>query len=135
MRTSGWLSNMGCQAVRETGWKIDHVTVVGLNASTALWIEGVNHSITNSIFYNGHIVLPDGLANSSNNCQWKTDGNTSAIAGKTIDPHFITDISSFSDSTSLEQIAKANYALQPNSPCTDKGSSITSVAQLISGSL
>ena len=125
---------MGYPAVRETGWKIDHVTVVGLNASTALWIEGVNHSVTNSIFYNGHIVLPDGLAISSNNCQWKTDGNTSAIAGKTINPQFITNISSFSDSTPLEQIANANFALQPNSLCAGKGSSITSVAQLIAGS-
>ncbi len=126
---------MGYPAVRETGWKIDHVTVVGLNVSTALWIEGVNHSVTNSIFYNGHIVLPDGLANSSNNCQWKTDGNTSAIVGKTINPHFMTNISSFSDSTPLEQIANANFALQPNSLCAGKGSSITSVAQLIAGSL
>ena len=125
---------MGYSGLKEVGWKIDHVTVVGVNASIALWIEGVNHSVINSIFYNGHIVLPDGLANSSSNCQWKTDGNTSAIVGRTIDPQFITDISSFSDSTPLEQIANANFALQPNSPCAGEGSSITSVAQLIAAS-
>jgi len=125
---------MGYSGLKEVGWKIDHVTVVSVKASIALWIEGVNHSVTNSIFYNGHVVLPDGLANSSNNCQWETDGNTSAIAGKTINPQFINDISSFSDATPLEQIANANFALQPNSPCAGEGASITSVAQLIAAS-
>lgn len=125
---------MGYSGLKESGWKIDRVTEVGINPSVALWIEGVNHSVTNSIFYNGHIVLPDGLAHSSGNCQWKTDGNTSAIVGQTIDPQFITNVSSWSDSTPLAQIASANFAVQPNSPCTGKGSTITSVAQLIAGS-
>lgn len=125
---------MGYAGLKESGWHIDRVTVVGINPSVALWVEGVNHSITNSIFYNGHIVLPDGLAHSSGNCQWNTDGNTTAIAGQTIDPQFITNVSSFSDSTPLAQIANANFAVQPNSPCAGKGSTITSVAQLIAGS-
>jgi hypothetical protein len=125
---------MGYPGLKETGWNIDHVTVVGLKLSVALWVEGDHHSITNSIFYNGHIILPDGLANASGNCQWNTDGNTSAIEGQTVDPQFMTDASSFNDSTPLVQMADANFAVQPNSPCAGLGSSITSVTQLIAWS-
>ncbi len=122
---------MGYSGIKETGWNIDHVTVIGLKSTVALWLEGGNNSVTNSIFVNGHIVLPDGLANASGNCQWNTDGITAALEGQTVDPQFMTDSSSFNDSTPLVQIAGTNFAVQPNSPCAGKGSSITSATQLI----
>lgn len=73
----------------------------------------------------------DGLAASSGNCQWKTNHDTAAIVGMTADPEFVMDVSSFDDSTPLAQIANTNFALQAGSPCKGKGSSITSVTQLI----
>ncbi len=114
---------------KEHAWTIDHVTVYSQN--TSVWVDGSANSITNSVFYGGHMWLPDGLANSSRNCQWKTDTNTSAVTGKTVDPQFVTDVSGYTTTTPLITIEQANFALQPTSPCLGAGSSITSVAQFL----
>jgi hypothetical protein len=112
---------------------LDHDTVIsqgkGISGGTyeALFLEGSNNTVTNSIFYDGIVYLPDGLARSAGNCQWKTTGDTRAIVGQTIDPQFVTDISSYTYSTSLAAMADENLALQPTSPCKGAGSSITSV--------
>jgi hypothetical protein len=125
---------MGYSNVKEKNWTLDHVTVFSPNNAIAIWLEGSGHVVTNSIFYEGQFVLPDGLATSSGNCQWHTNHNTGAIIGQTADPKFVIDVSTFDASTPLAQIANANYALQAGSPCAGKGSSITSVAQLINSS-
>jgi hypothetical protein len=122
---------MGYPNVKEHNWTLDHDTVVSPGDAIAIWLEGSGHVVTNSIFYEGQIILPDGLAASSDNCEWQTNHNTAAVAGITADPGFVTDASSFGVSTTLAQIAAGDYALKPGSPCAGKGSSITSVAQLI----
>ncbi len=118
---------MGYPSLKEHNWTLDHVTVFSPGNAIALWIEGSGHSVTNSIFYGGQILLPDGLAASSGNCQWNTSHNTTALVGQTLDPRLVTDVSTFNVTTPLAQIANAHFALQANSPCAGKGSSITSV--------
>lgn len=122
---------MGYSYLKESNWTLDHDTIISPANAIAIWVEGTGHVVTNSIFYEGQIILPDGLAASSGNCQWNTNHDTAALAGITADPEFVTNAASFGDSTPLAQIASGNYALQPGSPCTGKGSSITSVARLI----
>jgi hypothetical protein len=136
--TNKVINIMGFPRIRESNWIIDHVTVItpgsGQAESQSLFLEGSNLTVTNSIFYGGQIYLPDGLATSMNNCQWRTVGHTSSIIGQTIDPRFVTDVSAFSASTPLAQIANASFALRSDSPCAGRGSSITSVVQLIHSS-
>jgi hypothetical protein len=122
---------MGYSYLKEHDWTLDHDTVFSPGNAIAIWVEGTGHTVTNSIFYGGQILLPDGLAVSSGNCQWQTNHNTAEIGGLAADPEFMTDVSSFGDSTPLAQIADANFALQAGSPCAGKGSAIHSVAQLI----
>lgn len=122
---------MGYSYLKEHNWMLDHVTIVSPGNAIAIWVEGTGHVVTNSIFYGGQIFLPDGLDASSGNCQWKTNHDTTAIVGMIADPEFVTDASAFGDSTPLALIASGNFSLQQGSPCAGKGSSITSVAQLI----
>src|SRR6266567_4437400 len=83
----------GFPKLKESNWLLDHVTVIGPFPAVGVWLEGSGHVITNSIFYGGHILLPDGLAHSFGNCQWKTDGDTKAIEGKTTDPQLVSNVS------------------------------------------
>ena len=132
---------MGYPQVQESGWVLDHDTVftpgIGLTASngvpggSALFLQGSNNTVTNSIFYGGLVYLPDGLVGAANNCQWKMTGGAPAISGQTVDPKFVTDVSSFNVSTPLAAIADADFALQPASPCKGLGSSITSLNRLL----
>ena len=133
---------LGYPQVLETGWVIDHVTAVtqgsGISGGTyaALFLQGSNNRVTNSIFYDGLVYLPDGLVKAAGNCQWKTTGDTSALGGQTVNPQFTTDISSYNYNTPLATAANADYALRPASTCKGAGSSITSVnrfLQLVSG--
>lgn len=118
------LNIMSYSGIKSNGWVIDHVTSHCLNDYTGvcLWLEGSNHTITNSIFVGSRLVLPDGLDNYSGNCQWET---SDFELGQTVNPLF-TNVNN-TDPFSLD-----NYALLPNSPCLGKGSSITSVSQLLS---
>jgi hypothetical protein len=133
---------LGYPQVLETGWVIDHVTAItqgsGISGGTyeALFLQGSNNRVTNSIFYDGLIYLPDGLVKAAGNCQWKTTGDTSALGGQTVNPQFTTDISSYNYNTPLATTANADYALRLASTCKGAGSSITSVnrfLQLVSG--
>jgi hypothetical protein len=127
---------LGYEHVKETGWVIDHDTVVtfgsGTGVAEGLFLEGSNNSVTNTIFYKGLVYVPDGLAAASGNCSWQTEWTNSAYAGQVADPRFVTDVSGFNGATSLTSLANANYALQPSSPCIGAGSSITSTAQFLS---
>jgi hypothetical protein len=123
---------MGYPGVPETGWIIDHVTVATFNTTgSALQLDGSGNNVTNSIFYGGQIWR-DGYSNPTGNCQWNTSGHTALIGGQTVDPKFMTDVSSYTKNTPYLTIKNANYALQPTSPCKGSGSSITSVAQFLS---
>lgn len=122
---------MGYPAVKESRWTLDRDTIISPGNAIAIWVEGTGHVVTNSILYGGQVLLPDGLAASSGNCQWNTNHDTTALPGMTANPGFVTNASSFGDSTPLAQLANGNYSLRPGSPCAGKGSSITSVARLI----
>lgn len=118
------LNIMGYPDVKSRGWIIDNVTSHCPTHYTGvcLWLEGTDHTVTNSIFSGSQIILPDGLDTYSGNCQWNSEG---FILGQNVDPLF-TDVDEF-DPFSLD-----DYSLLPISPCTGKGSSITSVSQLLS---
>lgn len=130
--TNKVINIMGYSGMKEQNWTIDHVTVFSPGNAIGIWLEGSGHVVTNSIFYSGQVVLPDGLASSSGNCQWQTTKNTSTIVGQTVDPMFVDNVAALPQDPPLAQIANTNFALQAASPCAGKGSSVTSVAQLIS---
>lgn len=113
----------GYPDLKSRNWVIDHVTSYCLEGYTGvcLWLEGTNHTVTNSIFSGSQLVLPDGLATSSGNCQWRSEGFE---LGLEADPRF-TAVNK-TDPFSLD-----DYALLPGSPCAGKGSGITSVDQLM----
>lgn len=103
-------------------WQIDHATFHCPNTKGhCLRINNPTHSITNSIFYDAKITFHDGLNSYHGNCQWLTEGFN---IGETVDPQF-TRITS--DPFSLD-----DYQLKSGSPCRGKGSTITSVQQLLS---
>ena len=135
--------------INNKNWQVDHVTSFltpagnpyigtgrtppGGTSHAAFYIDGTGTSIVNSVIYGGNIHLPNG-ATGSGNCQWQTTNYTSAIAGQTIDPKFVTDVSNFSawpNYPSMDQLTNTDFSLQTGSPCIGSGSSITSVAQLI----
>ncbi len=115
-------------------WALDHVTSY-INRDTnkdilggwdwALSVEGSNHSITDSIFYDGRI----GLSAASN---VRASGNVSynllsgSIAGVTADPQFVRPPAS----RSLRDAINADYTPRATA-AQGKGSAITSVAQLL----
>ena len=136
---------LGYPQIASQNWTIQNVTSfiiapnVDGNIPNNISLEGSGHSVRNSIFYGGHILLPTGSA-TSGNCIFNTSGNAvllggqnvELIDGQTVDPKFVTAVSGFTSATPLATLANANFALQPTSPCSGAGSSITSVAQLIS---
>jgi len=128
---------MGYPQVQETGWVIDHDTVFtpgqGIAGGTfqSLFLQGSGNTVKDSIFYDGGIYLPDGLAGASGNCEWKTTGDNSALGGQMVDPQFTTDVSSYNESTPLATIANADFTLKPGSPCAGKGSTITSLKRFL----
>lgn len=128
---------MGYPQIPVTGWVIDHTTVFtpgqGIPGGVyqSLFLQGSQNTVTNSIFYGGQIYLPDGLAGVTGNCQWHTNGSTTALGGQVVDPRFMTDVSGYDYHTPLTTIAQANFALQSGSPCAGSGSSISSVGSFL----
>jgi hypothetical protein len=113
---------MGYPSVKSERWVIDHVTEHCMGeCELAIFLEGNDHIVRDSIFFGGHVHLPDGLETSSGNCQWNTSGFE---LGWTADPAFI-------DVNERNPLSLDDYALAPGSTCLDKGSSVTSVAQLL----
>jgi len=121
-----------------SNWTIDHVTAIG--QSDNLTLEGSGNTVTNSIFYDGNLLLNNSVARSANNCQWRTANNTNQISGQAIDPQFVSDISSYpavtGDITQYPPIGwlqnTADFSLKPTSPCLGAGSPVTSVSQFLS---
>ncbi len=135
----------GYPRISSQNWTIQNVTSFTIapnvdgNTPNNIFLEGSGHKVTHSIFYGGHISLPIG-STTSGNCLFNTNGNTVLLKGKNVelingenvDPKFVTNVSRFTSATPLATLANANFALQQSSPCSGAGSSITSVAQLIS---
>jgi hypothetical protein len=137
-------------------WTIDHVTSFGQAGN--LELAGQNHTVTNSIFYDGHVQTvnynPGGaldgvnsVTTAANNCQWHTDNNASLINAKVADPQFVTDLSSYPQYLNIDNppiyatdswptldflTNSADFSLKPGSPCAGMGSAITSISQFLS---
>lgn len=116
----------------QNNWTIDHTTVFMNASENALSWTGNNASVTNSIVYGGGFYLPTGLAVSGGNCQWNTRAGSTQIKGLTANPLFNTNVSGFGAFPSLTTQASADFGLQTITPCPGVGSSMTSVAMLIS---
>lgn len=117
--------------VNDQHWTIDHITSYTITGDQVI-VGGTGHQITNSVFYGGKFDFNNPLAASSGNCLYKTSGKSSYLAGKTVDPRFVSNVDSYTASVSLDALGKTNFSLQSSSPCQGKGSSMRSVAQLIS---
>ena len=115
----------------QNNWQIDHVTVFMNAPQDALSWVGNNASVTESIFYGGGFHLPDGLAVSAGNCLWKTGAGSIQIKGLTANPLFKANVGGFGAFPSLTTQASADFGLQAITPCPGVGSSMTSVARLI----
>ena len=79
-------------------------------------------TITNSIFYGGNLMSVPGGGSYSGNCQYQVGGTS---VGTTVNPKYANPSVHGSSSTT------ADFKLASDSPCAGKGSSITSVAQLL----
>ena len=115
-------------------WHVDHVTSIG--QSDNLTFEGGGNSITNSILYDGNLLLNQSIASSANNCEWNTRDSSPIQATRT-NPGFATNLSAYlSHTTDITQFPTLSVLLNGNfassaSACTGKGSSITSVSQFL----
>jgi hypothetical protein len=125
-------SIMGYPQVKSRNWTIDHVTAYMTRtnpdgkARTNLFLEGPGHRITDSIFYGSVQWLPDGAA-TRGNVQFHSAG---ARIGDSVDPQFVA-APAHESQPDLPTLIKSDFALRPGSAAQGKGSSITSVAQLL----
>lgn len=127
------ITNSGASA----NWIIDHVTSIG--QSDNLTFEGSGNTVTNSILYDGLLLLNDSVASSSNNCTFGTTAAQGTINGQNVDPQFETDLSSYPNHTTditqypdLSVLENGDFSVKSGSPCSSLGSSITSVAGFLS---
>lgn len=113
---------LGYRKTKSDNWNIDHVTLhCPQTKGHCLTIDQKNHSVTNTIIQGSRITFTDGLDHYEGNCQWQTSGFQ---IGLEADPQFANV--SATDSLSLD-----DYTVDPASPCSGAGSSITSVEQLL----
>lgn len=117
-------------------WMIDHVTIIG--QSDNLTLGGTGHIITNSIFYDGYLLLNNGVASSSNNCLWRVVQSQGAIRGQTVDPQFRTNLSAYPAHTTdmtqfppLTTLQNGDFSPQSGSPCHGLGSAVTSISSFL----
>ncbi len=119
-----------------TNWTINHITSFAENQN--LIIDGSGHSVTNSLFYGGLMSFHGSIASQSNNCQWQTGGNT--LSGQTANPQFASSLSAFPlgistdvrESPTIATLTNLDFTMQPTSPCSGLGSSITSISNFLS---
>lgn len=110
---------MGYRNTDTDNWNLDHVTAYCPNTNVhCLHIQNSNHSVTNSVFVDGLITFPEGLANYSGNCQYLTGGFT---LGTVVDPRFASV-------NPTNVLSNDDYRVT-TAGCS--GSRITSVSQLL----
>jgi len=98
--------------------------------------------ITNSVIYGGTVEVPltaQPLAGQPNipvgykhNTQFKTHGNTTFLAPREVDPQFKTNVGLYKSNVPITTLLSTDYSLSSSSPAIGAGSSLTSVAQLLS---
>lgn len=127
------ITNSGSSA----NWTLDHDTIIGQSDNVTL--EGSGNVITNSILYDGLLLLNNSLSSTSNNCTFGTTASQGTVNGQNVDPQFQTDLSSYPHQTTditqfpaLSVLQNGDFSLKAGSPCGGLGSSITSVASFLS---
>jgi hypothetical protein len=104
-------------------WNLQNITVHSPNTKfNGVRVFGNNHHITNSIFDGSGAFFENALSTDVANCVSNMTGQS---FGTVVSSPLFTSVSS--DPFSLD-----NYQLLPGSPCAGKGSSLTSVNQLLS---
>jgi hypothetical protein len=123
---------MGYPTVQSLNWSVNNVTSFHVaydpdgSSHSAIFLEGSGHHVNNSIFYGGTDYLPNGVS-TGGNFQYN---NTGYNLGTVADPLFV-NAPAYNSQPTLQDLANGDYALQPGSPATGKGSAITSVSVLI----
>jgi hypothetical protein len=117
---------MGYASTNSQNWKIDQVTSYGAG-NHAIFIDGTNHTISNNIIYEGRNSITASNVTYSGNCQYQLASGT--FNGITADPQWVAP--PVGNPATLQSLIKADYGVKSSSPCAGKGSSITSVAQLL----
>jgi hypothetical protein len=104
-------------------WNLQNITVYSPNTkSNGIRLFGNNHHISNTIFQGANAFFESNLATDTGNCVYDMSGDS---FGSINDEPLFTSVSS--DPFSLD-----DYSLRAGSPCAGKGSSLTSVSQLLS---
>ena len=110
------------QDTASRNWVLENLT---LDCTTTKYncinIDTPQHNIRDTIIYGSQILLENGLDDFSNNCQWQADGFT---LGDNVDPQFAAI-------NGVDPLALGDYVMPVDSPCADKGASITSVQDLL----
>lgn len=115
------------QNTNTRNWVLNNVTLdCTNNRYNCINIDTSQHKIHNSIFYGSRLFFKNGLDNYGNNCHWKTPKYGSFQIGEKVDPQFY----SINES---DPFALNDYRMPSNSPCADKGASITSVQNMLNG--
>lgn len=123
---NGNIINHPGQSQGSRNWRIEYVTsdrITGEEWDNVKFKGDANQlTLANSIFYGGYAMgVPSG-GNYTNNCQYEVDGT---VVGTNINPKYADS------STHGSGSINTSFALAGDSPCAGKGSSITSVAQLL----
>ncbi len=123
---------MGYPTVQSLNWSVNNVTSFHVaydpdgSSHSAVFLEGSGHHINNSIFYGGTDYLPNGVS-TGGNYQYN---NTGYNLGTVADPLFV-NAPAYNSQPTLQDLANGDYAVQPGSPATGKGSATTSVSVLM----
>jgi hypothetical protein len=104
-------------------WNLQHITVFSPNTKFgAIRLAGNTHHISDSVFVGANASFESPLVTDDGNCVFNVSGDTfGSLFG---DPLFA--------SASTNPFTLDDYTLLPGSPCAGKGSSLTSVSQLLS---
>lgn len=139
--------NMSTAITAGQRWTIENVTswMAQYNGHGATHyasiVEGTGHVVRDSIFYGGVVIVsgtglgtPCAAVTTSGNYQFNNGatnvGCSTGAIGTNADPLFVA-APTWAGSPTLQQVIDGNYALQGGSPAAGKGSSLTSVAQLL----
>jgi hypothetical protein len=123
---------LGYPQVASQNWRIENVTAfmtrtnLDGKATSNVFLAGGGHSIVNSIFYGAALQLPAGTV-VTGNVQFHTIG---LKVGITADPQFV-NAPAYDGLPDLQTLIRGDFALKPGSAASGKGSTITSVVQLL----
>lgn len=130
-------SNVTVENNAANGWKIDHVTAFAQDDNLTLE-GGSGHSVSNSVFVGGNILLSGSSFSASNNCEWNAREGGGTLNAKVANPQFHTGVTSYTSHTNditqypaLAFLQTADFSLQSGSPCAGRGAAIASIPRFL----